>query len=219
MQREDIMTHSRFPTVAALAAFAVLATSTAALAANAVVTQDSYVYKSRSTSSAKVNFVEEDDEVTATKCQGSYCFLKIPGTDGWIRKTRLAPLDDEGDPHPEIPFSFGLTFGPGGPSVSIGIGSGAPGPAPGPSGGPRACFFQHAGYGGGSFCVATGDSIGNLNSIGWNDAISSIRLYGGAAVQACEHAGFGGACATWNSNKSDLTGIGWNDIISSVDVF
>ncbi|MDP1729661.1 MAG: hypothetical protein Q8L54_00480, partial [Devosia sp.] len=90
------MTNSRLPITAAIAAFAVLATSTAALAANAVVVQDSNVYKSRSTSSAKVNFVEEDDEVTVTKCQGSWCFLKIPGPDGWIRKNRLAPLDEEG---------------------------------------------------------------------------------------------------------------------------
>lgn len=212
------MTHIRFPTVAALAAIAVLATSTAALAANAVVLQDSYVYKGRSISSAKVNFVEEDDEVTVTQCKGSYCFLKIPGPDGWVKKNRLAPLDEEGEPVPGVPFSFGITIGPGGPSVSIGIGD-APGPSPGPSGGPRACFYQYAGYGGGSFCVATGDSIGNLNSIGWNDAISSIRVYGGAGVQVCEHAGFGGACATWNSNKSDLGALSWNDIISSVDVF
>ena len=212
------MTHIRFPTVAALAAIAMLATSTAALAANAVVIQDSHVYKSRSTSSAKVNFVEEDDEVTVTQCKGSYCFLKIPGPDGWVKKNRLAPLDEEGDPRPDIPFNLGITIGPGGPSVSIGIGD-APGPSPGPSGGPRACFYQHAGYGGSSFCVAAGDSIGNLNSIGWNDARSSIRGYAGAGVQVCEHAGFGGACATWNSNKSDLGALSWNDIISSVDVF
>lgn len=212
------MTHRRLPIVAALASFAVLATSTVALAANAVVTQDSNVYKSRSTSSQKVNFVEEDDEVNVTKCQGSYCFLKIPGRDGWIKKNRLAPLDEEGDPRPDVPFSFGLTFGPGGPSVSIGIGD-APVAPSGPSGGPRACFFEHAGYGGASFCIAAGDNLGNFTSAGFNDVVSSIRLYGGASVQVCEHAGFGGACVAWNSNKSDLGPLGWNDIISSADVY
>lgn len=211
------MKNSRLPIAAALASFAVLATSTAALAANAIVLQDSNVYKSRSTSSQKVNFVEEDDEVNVTKCQGSYCFLKIPGPDGWMKKNRLAPLDEEGDPHPEVPFSFGLTFGPGGPSISIGVGD-APVPS-GPSGGPRACFFEHAGYGGASFCIAAGDSLSNFTSVGFNDVVSSIRLFGGASVQVCEHAGFGGACQTWNSNKSDLGPLGWNDIISSADVY
>jgi len=210
------MTHSRLPVVAALATLAVLATSTMAFAANAIVVQDSYVYKSRSTSSAKVNFVEEDDEVTVTKCQGSYCFLKISGPDGWIRKNRLAPLDEEGDPRPDVPFSFGITIGPGGPSVSIGIGD-APVAPSGPSGGPRACFFQHINYGGSSFCVAAGDSISNLSSIGWNDTISSARLYGGAAVQVCRHAGFGSPCTTWNSNKSSIGS--YNDQISAVDVY
>lgn len=209
------MSLSRPPVTAALASVAVLAFSTAALAANAVVTQDSYVYASRSTSSEKVNFVEEDEFVTVTKCRGSYCFLKIPGPDGWVKKSRLAPLDEEGEPHTDIPFSFGITIGPGGPSVSIGIGD-APPPGPGP-GVPRACFFQNSGYGGASFCVAAGDSIGNLSSIGWNDRISSVRLYGGAGVQVCEHVGYGGSCVTWTSNKSSLGG--WNDRISSLDVF
>lgn len=212
------MTNSRFPIAAALASFALLATSTAALAANAVVTRDSDVYKSRSTSSQKVNFVEEDEEVTVTKCQGSYCFLDIPGPNGWIRQNRLIPLDDEGDPRPEVPFRFGLTFGPGGPSVSIGVGD-APTAPSGPSGGPRACFYEHTGYGGASFCIAAGDSLGNFTSAGFNDVVSSIRLFGGASVQVCEHAGFGGSCVTWNSNKSDLTASGWNDIISSAEAF
>ena len=107
-------------------------------------------------------------------------------------------------------------FGPGGPSVSIGIGD-APVAPSGPSGGPRACFFQHINYGGSSFCVAAGDSISNLSSIGWNDTISSVRLYSGAAVQVCRHAGFGSPCATWNSNKSSIGS--YNDQISAVDVY
>lgn len=212
------MKNSRLPVATALASLAVLVTSTAALAANAVVIQDSYVYKSRSTSSQKVNFVEEDDEVTVTKCQGSYCFLKLSGPDGWIRKSRLAPLDEEGEPRPDIPFNFGITIGPGGPSISLGVGD-APVAPSGPSSGPRACFFQHAGYGGASFCIAAGDSLGNFTSVGFNDIVSSIRVYGGAGVQVCVDAGFGGACQTWNSNKSDLTPLGWNDTISSAEVF
>ena len=209
------MSHSRLPVAAALASVAVLVASSAALAADyAVVTQDSYVYKSRSTSSQKVNSVEEGEEVLVTDCQGTYCFLKIPGTDGWIKKSRLAPLDDEGEAHPDVPFSFGITIGPGGPQVSIGIGDAPPSPGPG---GPRACFFQNSGYGGASFCVAASDSIGNLASVGWNDRISSVRLYGGAEVQVCRHAGFGSPCTTWSSNKSSIGT--WNDQISSVDVY
>lgn len=211
------MSNSRLPFTAALATAAVLATSTAALAANAVVTQDSYVYKSRSTASAKVNTVEEDEFVTVTECVGTYCYIRIPGPDGWIRKNRLAPLDNDGDPRPDIPFSFGITIGPDGkPSLSFGIGTPPPPPGPGP-GFARACFYQNTGYGGASFCVAAGDSISNLSSIGWNDKISSVRLYGGAEVQVCRHAGFGSPCTVWSSNKSSIGS--WNDTISSVDVY
>lgn len=212
------MTLSRLASAAFIATAALLVTSTAAFAApNAMADADANLRKNPKNSSQAVNSVDEGDLLTITKCQGSWCFAKVPGPDGWIKKSLLVPLDEDEEPADGVPFSFGITVGPGGPSITIGGGGG--GGSSGPSGGPRACFFQDVGYAGGSFCVAAGDSINNLTSLGWNDAISSVRLYGGASVQVCEHAGFAGSCDTWNSNKSNLVGPGWNDIISSVDVY
>lgn len=107
----------------------ILATSFAALAANAVVNTDAEVHKSNSSSSAVVNDVSEDDEVTVTKCTANWCFIKISGPDGWLRKKYLDPLDDEGNVFPGIPFSCGITLSPGGPTITCGTGGAAPPPA------------------------------------------------------------------------------------------
>lgn len=202
----------------AVAVAAMAASTTLALAVEAVVTRDSPVYKSR-TSNVVVNQVDEDEIVEVVECRSNRCRLVgIPGPDGWVRQNRLAPLDDEGDAQTNVPFRFGITIGPGGPSVSIGVGEGAgSGSSSGPSSGPRVCFFQHVNYGGASFCMSPGQSRSNFAAIGWNDTVSSIRVFAGAGVQVCEHAGFGGACATYNSNQPSLGG--FNDLISSAEVF
>jgi hypothetical protein len=139
------------------------------------------------------------------------------GRDGWVRQDRLAALDDEGDAQPNVPFRFGITIGPGGPSVSIGVGDAPGGGSSGPTSGPRVCFYQHVNYGGSRFCMAPGQSRNNFAAIGWNDTVSSIRVYGGAGVQVCQHSNFNGVCATYNSNQSSLGGL--NDEISSAEVF
>lgn len=204
--------------LAAVAGAAVLVASTTAMAApNAVVLKDSDLYKSE-TSNVVVDEAYEDDEIEVTKCGSKRCRVKMDGPDPWIRKNRIAPLDDEGDAHPEVPFSFGLTFGPGGPSVSIGVGSGAGSPGPsGPSSGPRACFFRDINYGGPSFCLGQGDSRNNFASFGWNDTVSSVRLYGGAGVQVCTDAGFGSPCYNYNTNQNSLGA--FSDQMSSAEVY
>lgn len=92
----------------------------------------------------------------------------------------------------------------------------APFPAPGK---PGACFFADVDYGGASFCVTGTGLLSALDSTGWNDAISSIRVYGAAGVQVHEHSGFGGSCATWESDEANLVDLGWNDRASSIQVF
>lgn len=202
----------------AVAVAAMALSTTVALAIEAVVLRDSAVYRNR-TSSTIVNEVYEDQIVDVVECRSNRCRLRgIPGPDGWVRQNRLAPLDDEGEPQSDVPFRFGITIGPGGPSVSIGIGEGAgSGSSSGPTSGPRVCFYQHVNYGGARFCMAPGQSRSNFAAIGWNDTVSSIRVYGGAGVQVCQHANFNGACATFNSNQSSLGGL--NDQISSAEVF
>lgn len=203
-------------------AIAALAFSSAAVLAapNAVVLQDSPVFQTK-TGMAVVNQVEEDDLVEVTECGTTRCRVKIPGPDGWVRKNRLAPLDDEGDPQPSLPFSLGITMGPGGPGLSIGIGGGSGGisidAGTGATSGPRVCLYQNAGYGGAMRCFAAGDTVNNLTSVGWNDVARSLKTFGGAEAQICEHANFNGACATYSGNTPNLGGM--NAKASSIDVY
>jgi hypothetical protein len=193
---------------AAIAAAAMLAGSTAVLAADdAIVLKDSPVYKTK-TGSTVINEVFEDDEVIVLECGTQRCKVKIDGPDGWVRKNRLAPIDDEGEVHENIPFQFGLTFGPSGPGISIGVGGGGGSgisidAGGGVSSGPRACIYQAPNYGGASRCFAEGTTT-NLTSVGWNDVASSIRVYGGAGAQVCEDVGGGGTCFNINVNTANL---------------
>ncbi len=210
-----------FALTAAIAAAAMLAGSTAAFAADdAIVLKDSDVYKTK-TGSQVVNEVFEDDEVSVLECGSQRCKIKIPGPDGWIRKNRLAPIDDEGEVHEDVPFQFGLTFGPSGPGISIGIGGGGGSgisidAGTGPSSGPRACIYQAAGYGGAFRCFAEGTTT-NLTSVGWNDAAASIRFYGGAGAQVCADVGGGGTCYNLNSNTPNLGA--FSGQMSYIDVY
>jgi hypothetical protein len=210
-----------FALTAAIAAAAMLAGTTLALAADdAIVLKDSPVYKTKSGSQV-INEVEEDDEVTVLECGTQRCKIQIPGPDGWIRKNRLAPIDDEGEPQKKVPFQFGLTFGPSGPGISIGVGGGGGSgisvdAGTGPSSGPRACIYQAPNYGGAFRCFAEGTTT-NLTSVGWNDVASSIRFYGGAGAQVCQDVGGGGTCYNINTNTNNLGG--FNAQMSYIDVY
>ena len=79
----------------------------------------------------------------------------------------------------------------------------------------RVCFYEDFNYGGRSFCMEPGD---RRNSLGpWNDRISSIRVFGDAEAQVCEHNNFNGRCAVVDSNQRRLAPRN-NDIISSIRV-
>lgn len=197
-----------------IAAAAVMAVPATVLAANAVVTRDSDVYRS-ATSNRVVNEVEEDQLVTVTECTRNRCLVEIPGRDGWMPRRWVEPYEERSGRS-----GGSLTFNFGGVGVTIGEGGGGSvtiGGSSGPSSGPRACFYEHAGYAGASFCVGRGDSLVNLQLNGFNDRISSIRTYGGARVEACEHAGYAGSCETWRRDVRNLGG--FNDVISSINVY
>ena len=108
----------------ALAAIAALASTTVTLAANAVVTRDSPIYERR-TGSSVIDEIDAGEEVVVTECRSNRCHIYYydEDEDGWIRQSRLAPLDDDGDVVRGVPFRFGVTIGSGGKSgISIGIG-------------------------------------------------------------------------------------------------
>jgi hypothetical protein len=207
----------------AAAVIAALVGSTAALAEEAEVKRDSDVYRTR-TSSTVIYTVDRGDIVEVLRCRSQRCEIDVDGEsrNGWIRQNRLAPIDDEGDSREEIPFQFGLVFGPSGPGISVGIGGdGDSGVSVdlggGVTSGPRVCLYDLVNYGGAARCFGEGETVNNLQSVGWNDAAESVRVYGGAGAQVCEHAGGGGACFNVNTNTANLGGS--SNMLSYIDVY
>jgi hypothetical protein len=86
------------------------------------------------------------------------------------------------------------------------------------------CVYQHANFQGNSHCFRRGEQIGDLNKLGWNDGISSIRAFGDARIAFYEHAGFQGERLVAEGDMPDLTRVrlydryNWNDRISSLRV-
>lgn len=113
---------------ASLAALFVAAATTVALADNAIVTRDSYVYEDNHVQSDILGVVEEGQYVDVIDCGVRWCFLDIRGPNGYIRKNRLAfnmgPIyrdddyyfdDDDVDVDVNLGFGFhnrsGFSFG------------------------------------------------------------------------------------------------------------
>lgn len=74
-------------------------------------------------------------------------------------------------------------------------------------------LFEHVGYGGDQRRL-DGDTA-NLDRVGFNDTVSSLRIRRGV-WQVCEHAFFRGRCMTFDHDVPDLVRFGFNDVISSV---
>ena len=88
-----------------------------------------------------------------------------------------------------------------------------------------ACFYRNPNFGGDYFCVGAGESYESLPP-GFNDSISSIRLFGGAEVVAFNDPGFGGIrihagrdigdLGRWRTQDNPYKN--WNNRISSIQV-
>jgi hypothetical protein len=198
------------------AAVVVLLSTAAAFAQPGVATGAVNVRTGPGTGYAKVGTLSAGELVDVKQCQGSWCFVdRNSGTDGWVSANYLQPAAAQPAPSdPDIPFNFGVTVGPGGPSFSFGIGD-APPPAPVPPPAPappKVCFFKSSNFAGGSFCVSPGDSNPILAG-SWNDSISSISVEGGAQVTVCKNVNYGGSCATIITSKASLSS--YNNAISS----
>jgi len=103
----------QFASVAVLVAAGLVSTTFAAMATpNAAMNRDSNVRATSSSSSEVVNFVEEDQEVQVLQCGSTRCKIKIPGPDGWVRKSYLDFFEDEEEeeepapppPAPDLPY-------------------------------------------------------------------------------------------------------------------
>jgi hypothetical protein len=88
----------------------------------------------------------------------------------------------------------------------------------------RVCVYQHVGYQGNSQCFSAGDDVLDLREIGWNDGISSIRLFGRTRAAFFEDSGFQGQRLVVDGDVPDLTQVNvggrghWNDRISSIRI-
>jgi hypothetical protein len=89
-----------------------------------------------------------------------------------------------------------------------------------------ACFFKDANYSNVYFCMSDGQRYSALPR-GFNDVISSIRVFGGSSVRIFNDTNFGGMSTVTRGNISNLKsfplagypGKHWNDRISSIAVF
>ncbi len=74
-------------------------------------------------------------------------------------------------------------------------------------------IYQHSHFRGRHTTV--GGAVNNLTDYGYNDVVSSIRVYGGS-WEICEHAYFRGRCVVINRDVTDMVNLGMNDQISSI---
>jgi uncharacterized protein YraI len=212
------MKRHQFIPAAALAAFCAIVAAPAIAAPNAYVLQDSNIRKTPNPNSPVINSVSAGTLVTVLDCQGNVCKIQIPGPDGWIRQNRLGGIK-QGKPAKNVPFSFSFGVGSDGkPSISIGVGNPPPPPPPPkpPKEPDEVCFYKGANFTGPSFCVEPGDSDDAIGG-SWNDAISSIEVFGYAEVTVCRDFDLSGVCATIDSDKATLPPA-LNDRISSYEV-
>ncbi|HET8667962.1 MAG TPA: hypothetical protein VFM10_08280, partial [Terriglobales bacterium] len=88
-----------------------------------------------------------------------------------------------------------------------------------------ACFYLDGGYSNQSFCLSAGQSMNRLPA-GFNDQITSIRIFGRASVTVFEDSDFHGPSQMFDQSQQDLRYVRkaddqsrvWSDRISSVRV-
>jgi Peptidase inhibitor family I36 len=87
-----------------------------------------------------------------------------------------------------------------------------------------ACFYKDNNFRGAYFCLKAGERWPALPS-GFNDKISSIRVFGGARLRLFSDTNFGGATVLLDTEVGDLHAVplpprrNWNDRVSAIAVF
>ena len=76
-----------------------------------------------------------------------------------------------------------------------------------------ACFYRDINFGGEYFCASQGSRAEVPR--GTNDEISSVRIFGDAAVTVFRDENYRGSSRRFNGDVQDLRRSGWNDRISS----
>lgn len=82
----------------------------------------------------------------------------------------------------------------------------------------RICVYEDVNYGGRSQCWNADEEQRNLSGTGWNDRISSVRVFGRARVEVYRDADYRGPRLRLDRDAADLGAINWSDQISSFQV-
>jgi hypothetical protein len=82
----------------------------------------------------------------------------------------------------------------------------------------RVCVYEDINYGGRSQCWNADEEERNLNGLGWNDRISSVRVFGRARVEFYRDANYRGGQLRLDRDAPDLGALDWSDRISSFQV-
>jgi hypothetical protein len=82
----------------------------------------------------------------------------------------------------------------------------------------RICIYEHINYGGRSQCWNADEEVENLNRLGWNDQVSSVRVFGRARVELYRDADYRGGRIRLDRDTPDLGALNWSDQISSFQV-
>jgi hypothetical protein len=86
-----------------------------------------------------------------------------------------------------------------------------------------ACFFTEANFGGEKFCMREGERMAQVPD-GFNDRISSIRIFGRTEITVYQNRDFGGPNLRLRDDVSNLQsyqispGHSWNDRVSSIEI-
>lgn len=86
-----------------------------------------------------------------------------------------------------------------------------------------ACFYKDADFHGDKFCMERGERMPRMPE-GFNDTISSVRIFGNAEITVYQDRDFGGASLDLHDDVTNLRdyqitpGHSWNDRVSSIKV-
>lgn len=172
-----------------------------------------------STAYQVVDTLYAGENVNVQECRtNGWCAITHNGPDGWVSARYLSGLNagsssSNSSSSSNAQADISLSFGVPGFSFSIGNGSDFRDRPGRPDG--RVCFYDGTNFTGARFCTTPGHQ--NPRMRGFNDRISSIKVFGDAQVRVCEDFNFGGRCAVLDSSRANL-GFRNNNIISSYRV-
>lgn len=197
-----------------LAAAALISTTMAASALEAVATTTANVRSGPGTGFAVVDTLHPGEVVDVVECNApnTWCRIFHTGPDGWVSRSLLSAPPGAGSGG--SPVEFGITIPlPGGGSITFGT----PGYTPPPPGPKRVCVYDLPNYHGASICVNAGMSDTNVSGF-WNNRVTSLRVFGGARIRLCQNPGYGGFCNVYATNQPSL-GPAMNNKASSYQVW